>query len=134
MTTQSRSGACLCGAIEFRVNGPLRPVLHCHCEHCRRFTGNFVAATGCPTVDLSVTDATMLRWHELEHSRYGFCARCGSSLFWVAADSPDHTSIMAGSLDEAGELELRAVWFSSEAQTHNLLDPSVQQFTGNGPS
>ncbi len=134
MTSQQRSGGCLCGAIEFWVDGQLRPVLHCHCEHCRRFTGNFVAATGCPTANLRVTNESMVRWHQLEHSRYGFCSRCGSSLFWLAADSPDHTSIMAGSLDEADGLELHAIWFSSEAQSHNLLDPSVDHFTGNGPS
>lgn len=134
MTSHSRSGGCSCGAVEFRVDGELRPILHCHCEPCRRFTGNFVAATGCPTVNLSVADEATLRWHQLEHARYGFCGRCGSSLFWLATDSPDHTSIMAGSLDDADELELQAIWFSSEAQRHNILDTSVEQFTGNGPS
>ena len=33
------SGGCLCGGVRYRVQGPLRPILQCHCEMCRRATG-----------------------------------------------------------------------------------------------
>ena len=34
------SGHCLCGAVSFEVHGPLRDILLCHCEECRRWLGN----------------------------------------------------------------------------------------------
>ena len=38
-------GRCACGAVRYRVTGPLRPVVACHRETCRRTSGHLVAAT-----------------------------------------------------------------------------------------
>jgi len=34
--TRETGGGCACGAVRYRVTGPLRPVIACHCESCRR--------------------------------------------------------------------------------------------------
>lgn len=122
----------MCGAIEFLVDGELRDVLHCHCDNCRRISGNFVAATGCRTDELRIENDSTLRWHDLGYARYGFCEQCGSSLFWMAQDDVSFISIMAGALDDASGLKLEAVWFSHSAQAHNQLDHSVEHHAGNG--
>ena len=89
-------GHCLCGAVSFSVEGPLRPVVACHCDQCRRSTGNYVAATSafreCVRIEGVVT------WFRSSpEARRGFCGICGSNLFW---DGPGtHLSIMAGALD-----------------------------------
>lgn len=41
------TGGCMCGAVRYAVHGPLRNVITCHCEQCRRSSGHFVAATAC---------------------------------------------------------------------------------------
>ncbi|MDQ7071565.1 MAG: hypothetical protein Q9M48_12655 [Rhodobacterales bacterium] len=38
-------GGCNCGRVTYRVRGPLRPVIACHCSQCRKASGYFVAAT-----------------------------------------------------------------------------------------
>ena len=38
-------GGCLCGAVRYEAQGPLRPVVACHCDMCRRTSGHFAAAT-----------------------------------------------------------------------------------------
>ncbi len=38
-------GGCLCGAVRYEVQGPLRDVLICHCEECRRWHGHVSATT-----------------------------------------------------------------------------------------
>jgi len=38
-------GRCLCGAVRYELRGPLRPVVACHCNMCRRTSGHFAAAT-----------------------------------------------------------------------------------------
>ena len=90
------SGSCLCGAVCYRVDGPLRPVIACHCEQCRKTSGHFVAATSAPRDAVSIEGE--VTWYASSPSaRRGFCARCGSSLFWDGAG--ENLSIHAGTLD-----------------------------------
>ena len=126
------TGGCLCGSVSYRVDGPLRDVLHCHCVNCRKVSGNFVASSGCATSDLVIDDDTaVLRWYDLGYARYGFCSECGSSLFWQGAEHMDRTSIQSGSLTDASRLKLIGIWFTSEAQPHLLLDDTVPRYEGN---
>lgn len=128
-----RTGACLCGGVSYRLTEPLADVLHCHCENCRRVTGNFVAAARIATAAIDVTDAgDHLTWYRLPYARYGFCERCGSTLFWVGADHEGSTSLMVGSLDSADGLRLGGVWFAADAQGHHVLPGHVPHFDGNG--
>lgn len=130
---EERSGGCLCGGVSYRAAGPFGPVLQCHCVNCRRLSGNFVAATRISTAGLSIEDPDgAFAWHELGYAKYGFCARCGSTLFYRATDSADITSVMMGSLDDSSGFELGAVWFSEEAQPHNALPDGVPHHIGNG--
>ncbi|MDW3176206.1 MAG: GFA family protein [Acidimicrobiia bacterium] len=132
MNQGAPTGGCLCGAITYHVDGPLRDVLHCHCLNCRKISGNFVASSGSATEDLTISDAEgALRWFDLGYARYGFCSTCGSSLFWQGAEHADRTSIQAGSLDDASAISLVGVWFADEAQSHVLVDESVPHFAGN---
>ncbi len=45
MVGKTHSGSCLCGAVVFEVNGPLRDVIACHCSQCRKTTGHFMPAS-----------------------------------------------------------------------------------------
>jgi hypothetical protein len=93
------SGSCLCGAVRYRVHGPLRGVIICHCAFCRRASTHVGAYTGCAVADLEVESTRTLRWFRSSPSaRRGFCSKCGSILFWEPA-SATHISIAAGSLN-----------------------------------
>ncbi|MEM6441685.1 MAG: GFA family protein [Pseudomonadota bacterium] len=99
-------GSCLCGAVRYRVEGPLRPVVACHCVQCRKTSGNFVAATSALQEDVILEREDGLRWYESSaQARRGFCGVCGSSLFWATSDSA-RLSLHAGALDEAEGLSL----------------------------
>lgn len=134
MTDSSeQAGRCLCGGVNYRIDMPLQGVLHCHCSNCRRISGNFVAASRCATSDLQIDDrGDHLRWHHLEFASYGFCSRCGSTLFFRAVESQDVTSVMAGTLDDVDGLAVSEVWFAGEAQSHNTLPDGVPRHEGNG--
>ena len=96
---EKRTGRCHCGAVTFSVTGPVREVIYCHCEQCRRQSGHFVAATACDDDQLSVSGTDNLTWYAAsDAARRGFCRTCGSLLFWKANGSA-RTSIMAGSFD-----------------------------------
>ncbi|WP_224813602.1 GFA family protein [Hasllibacter sp. MH4015] len=89
-------GSCLCGAITYAVAGPLRPVIACHCAQCRKTSGHHVAATSAPRDAVRITGA--VTWFASSaKARRGFCATCGSNLFWDGSGT--HLSIFAGTFD-----------------------------------
>jgi hypothetical protein len=97
----SITGRCLCGAVRFEADRP-RDVVLCHCGECRRWAGHVWAATAAHRADVRIVEDGALRWIDSPesetHARRGFCAKCGSSLFWDAPDR-DTISIAAGALD-----------------------------------
>ena len=101
-------GSCLCGAVRYRVDGPLRNVVACHCTQCRKQSGHHYAATDALDDDLTIEGADNLTWYAAsDEARRGFCATCGSALFWKS-ETLNRTSIMAGSLDEHPGLKMEA--------------------------
>ena len=100
------AGGCLCGAVRYEVRGDLRGIIICHCVECLRWCGAPFAATAARRDEL-VVDETSLRWIPSPESsraaRRGFCAACGSSLFWDAPEA-ETVSIGAGTLDDSSGL------------------------------
>lgn len=110
----SREGGCLCGSVRYAVNGPLREILVCHCVECRRWTGRAWAVTAARDEDFELIAGDDLVWIESPRSATGasrgFCARCGSSLFF-RAPGRGRTGIGAGTLDDAGGLKVAGhIW------------------------
>lgn len=127
-------GGCLCGAVRYRVTGPLRPVVNCHCSQCRKASGHHVAATAAPRDHFEMTGERGLKWYRSsEKARRGFCGECGSSLFW-SADGRDYIAIMAGTLDGATGLATAANIYCNDAGDYYALDESLPAHVGHGAS
>lgn len=127
------SGSCLCGAVRYRVEGPLKQVIGCHCRECRKNTGHFLAFTAAWTDQLSLEGEDSLGWYRSsDHSRRGFCRTCGSPLFFYTEGS-ERISITAGSLDQAPDLgPLAAHLFVSEKGDYYALDDGAPQYERGG--
>lgn len=122
---QPITGACMCGAVRYQVNGPLRDIIACHCEQCRRSSGHFVAATACRREYFTLLCEDGLQWYSaVPGYRRGFCRLCGSSLFFEETGGP-RVSIAAGSLDAPQGLKLAAHIFTAEAGDYYSLDPDT---------
>jgi hypothetical protein len=120
--------------VRYEVRGPLRDVLLCHCIECRRWHGHVSASTAAQREDLVLTESRALRWIDSPQSdagaRRGFCAECGSSLFW---DPPrrDTVSIAAGTLDDPIGLSVAAHWYVSQAgDYYELPDDGLPRHHG----
>ncbi len=111
-------GKCLCGAVRFEAHGPLRDILLCHCEECRRWLGNVGAFTATQSEDLVFLEDRGLRWIESpksdRHAERGFCGECGSSLFW-RPEGTGRTHIAAGTLDPPTGLRVVGHWYTHHA-------------------
>ncbi|MFZ2507797.1 MAG: GFA family protein [Steroidobacteraceae bacterium] len=116
-------GGCLCGAVRYQVDGPLRPVINCHCGMCRRFHGHFGAYTAASRGDLSWSGSGEPSGSQSSpRAKRGFCPRCGSSLFWQEKDS-GKISIAAGSLDEPTGLRAAAhIYVAHKGDYYDIED------------
>ena len=130
------SGGCLCGAVRYHVTGPLRPVIACHCQQCRRTSGHYVAATAAAHAHISIEGEGNLTWFvSSPEARRGFCRLCGSNLFWQGTDRP-YISIMAGSVDGATGLKLeRHIFVAAKGDYYQIADgvPQSQAYEGYDP-
>ncbi|MFT5484275.1 MAG: hypothetical protein ACI9GW_002938 [Halieaceae bacterium] len=109
------TGRCACGGVSYEICGPLRDVIACHCEQCRRTSGHFVAATATHRDNLTLRNQDCLKWYVAMHGyRRGFCDNCGSSLFFEKIGQP-RISVAAGTLDSTVGLQLCAHIFTDEA-------------------
>jgi hypothetical protein len=118
---ESLIGACLCGAVTYRVKAPFKQFAHCHCQRCRKATGtghatnlyaepeNFEWLTG---------EEFTVRYDLPSAKSFAtvFCRTCGSPL-------PHHTRsgrtvvVPAGSLNDAPGFspQVRIFWDSRAA-------------------
>lgn len=123
------SGGCLCGSVRFSGTG-LRDIVYCHCRQCRAFHGNAAAYTA--TVQRALTfslDASLSWYDSSPGARRGFCANCGSSLFWKPAGKA-YLCIAAGAIDDAGALRAARHVFVAEKADYYSIDDDLPQFEG----
>lgn len=124
---RSFRGGCLCGAVRYEVRGPLRPVVACHCDMCRRTSGHFAAATAARREALTLHEERGLRWFDSSPAaRRGFCQYRGSNLFWAPTDG-SRFSIMAGTLDKATGLAIAVHIFVDDAGDYYRIADGMPQ-------
>ena len=87
MSDAVHTGGCQCGAVRFRVEGPLGDASVCHCRMCQKASGNFYL----PLVSVRGAILTWTRGapRKFQSSNYvfrGFCGDCGTPLTYEAPD------------------------------------------------
>jgi hypothetical protein len=101
MDSAAIKGGCLCGAVRYQLDRPPESSMLCHCRTCRRQAGAPVMAW------LSVA-AAGFRFLQGAPARLAsspgitreFCAQCGTSLTWRAADDQEWLDVTTCSLDD----------------------------------
>jgi hypothetical protein len=107
-------GSCLCGAVSFEVAGELHGPDACHCTQCRKHSGHYFVSTDVPRTAVTIRGEEKITWyHSSAKVRRGFCATCGSSLFF---DPPhkDWIGIAMGAFDSPTGTKLALHIFVSE--------------------
>ena len=118
------TGSCLCGAVTYTLTGDLRNSVACHCVQCRKPSGHYVSATQVGPDQLSITKDDSLRWYQSSpQAQRGFCATCGSSLFWRHDADNGATSVMSGTLDGAtGITTEKHIFVADKGDYYTLAD------------
>lgn len=123
-------GSCLCGAVTFEVRGPLPMATACHCTRCRKVTGHHEAGVDVPKADVTIGGSENVTWYfSSEKVRRGFCATCGSPLFF---DPPlaDWIGLMLGAFDgPTGVRIAEHVFVGSKGDYYEICDGAPQYET-----
>jgi len=97
---QEHEGGCLCGALRYRIAGPLEPSIHCHCRLCQRSTGAAVVTwVSFPAARFAMTRGTPAEYASSSHGRRLFCATCGTQIAFRSRLRPDDIDVTVASLD-----------------------------------
>ena len=122
------TGGCLCGAVRYEVQGPLRDVINCHCTMCQRLHGAFGAHSKAKKANIRIVEDEGLTWYATsDTARRGFCRKCGSHLFWEPA-AQDATGIVAGTLDPPSGLKTMGHIFTGEKCDFTDLSDELPKF------
>ncbi len=120
-------GSCLCGSVAFEITGNLTAPSACHCGQCRKQSGHFWCATNAEDADFKLTAQDGLRWYDASDiAKRGFCANCGSFLFWKRQGA-DRIAIAMGSFDSPTHLKLaRHIFTVDKGDYYQINDPIPQ--------
>lgn len=121
------TGSCLCGRVRYRIDGPLSPVVACHCSQCRKASGHHVAATTVLRDDLVIEGE--VRWYASSAgAQRGFCPVCGSNLFWDGGQ--DYLAVCAGTLDGDPGIRMAAHIFCADKGAYYEITDGLPQAPG----
>jgi hypothetical protein len=123
--SEDKTGSCLCGTVSYVIVGPLRPIVACHCQQCRKASGHYFAATQCLASDIRIIGETLKWFSSSASAERGFCCQCGSNLFWRRFGNAN-ISICAGSLDGKTGLQIASqIHTDSKGDYYSLPDVPV---------
>lgn len=127
---QELSGQCLCGNVRFTAKGSIKRVSACYCGQCRTQNGGGAFYGTEWQGELFIENEDFLTWYaSSEKARRGFCAMCGSSLFWQTNDDPSYFDVSIGVLDDSSELKLDAHIFVDSCPSYMSVADTAPHLT-----
>ncbi len=115
MSAQSVTGGCQCGAVRYRVDGPLSGAHICHCRMCQKAAGNyFLPLAAAQKTDFHLTRGELAHFASSQDVQRGFCANCGTPLTFDTIIA-DRVHIVLGSLDDPTAV-VPAVQYGTESK------------------
>jgi hypothetical protein len=123
------TGRCLCGKVSFTVSGPLQAPDACHCSQCRRQSGHFWASTDVQHSAITISGTDDIRWFVSSAKvRRGFCATCGSALFWEPLGQT-RIAVAMGAFDQPTGTKLESnIFVASKGDYYEIADGLPQHF------
>jgi len=97
----------------------------CHCTQCRKQTGSFLIATNVRRSALRVRGLESVRWYQSSDKvQRGFCAVCGSTLFWKPIiEGYEWTGVAMGSIDTPLDLRIaKHTFVADKGRYYDITD------------
>ncbi len=104
MSATRITGGCQCGAVRYRIEGPLGKAGICHCRMCQKAFGSYFAPlAGVKLAEFAWVKGARGVFKASQAAERGFCRDCGTPLFFRYPDR-DCISLSLGSLDDLSRI------------------------------
>lgn len=121
--------ACLCGGVAFGLSGPAGEITACHCIQCRKLSGHYSASFDADESQLAwCRRDTLAEYRTPGGGTRGFCARCGSSLWFRSAAG--EVSVEAGAVTGPTGGRLGGHIFVASKGDYYRIDDGLPQSEG----
>lgn len=113
-----RTGACLCGAVKFRLKGEPLAARICWCRDCQHIAGNGTVNALFPSASIEVTSGELAQYTRTSDGGNRvdrrFCPKCGSHMFADSSGRSGFTVVRVGNLDDPSSIQPSAnIWAGS---------------------
>ena len=120
------TGECLCGAIAYRISGPLFMAAYCHCSMCRKAHGTAFRARALVRAQHFTWlkgEALLSDYASSPGAHRTFCSRCGSPLVAYSDEHPTIMNLALGTLDDDPGVRPESHWHvASKAPWFEIAD------------
>lgn len=121
-SSQILKGYCLCGAVQFTLEGPAKWIGHCHCDSCRRATSSPMTTwIGQQDGHWTLTGRRPTAFTSSPGQERGFCPCCGSQIYYRSSRYPRETHFSAALLEDPNAVT-PTVQFHVDETLHWLND------------
>lgn len=128
MTTLT--GHCLCGAVTWRTESDPIWAGFCHCDSCRRASSSPVTAFFGVLRDSVDWRGDIAVNASSENVRRGYCATCGTQLYYQSTRWPTETHLYAATLDDPAQFQPAAHFHYAEALPWLKIDDGLPKYAG----
>lgn len=107
----TKTGRCLCGEITYEIEGDIRVVAVCHCDHCQRQSGGAFSTNAIVHPDQLTISGDITTFED--RGRTGddvyvlrkFCGSCGSPIVSYLTGRPEMAAVKVGTLDDRSDVQ-----------------------------
>ncbi len=130
--SENAKGSCLCGAVKITVKKQSHSIGACHCGMCRKWAGGPWLGVDCGLEVLFEGEENISIYNSSDWAERGFCAKCGSNLFYRVKKTGQHF-MAAGLFDDTDSLifdhqifiDKKPAYFDFSNKTENMTEAEV---------
>lgn len=123
------SGKCLCGSVAFTAQIAEPHIGACHCAMCRKWSSGPFMEVDCGSEVTYKGEENISLFSSSDWAERGFCAKCGSNLFYRMKES-GQTMMAVGLLDDDSGLVLKGQVFIDEKPAFYSFAEKTENLTG----
>jgi len=129
MSEREVSGSCLCGRVKLTATVAARIYGACHCGICRKWGGGPMLAVECEGAPRIDGGEHVRTYASSEWAERGFCAHCGTHLFYRLRQGGFH-ALPLGLLGDGGDWRFDHQVFIDDKPAHYAFANETANLTG----
>ncbi|MFK5986749.1 MAG: GFA family protein [Pseudomonadota bacterium] len=117
-------GSCLCGKVQFNIDGQINNIIYCHCSLCRKAQGSAFATNGIVKTEnfnFISGEENLSAYESTAGQNKYFCKTCGSPIISRTKAKPEEVRIRLGTLSsDIIERPMAHIFASSKANWEDI--------------